>query len=111
MSREVERESGVERFLHTRVRLLGGHTIKIAPTEAGNPDRLVMLPGGHLHLVEVKSEQGKLSPKQEHWHSRAASLGVPVYVVYGRAGVLDYLRLAFDAMGPQIKQGRPRKSA
>lgn len=84
-------ERDAEALLVKRVRLLGGKAVKLAPTEAGLPDRLIMLPGGGLYLVEVKSNTGKLSPIQELWHAGAAKLGIQVYVVAGRDGVLKWL--------------------
>lgn len=87
-----EREAQLERFFHSRVRQgLGGHVLKLAPTEAGTPDRLVLLPGGRMYLVELKTESGRLSPIQLAWHRRALRLGTRVHVLYGRAGIRDWL--------------------
>ncbi len=66
-----------------RVRALGGRSYKFAPVEAGNPDRIVLLPGGIVCFVELKAARGKLRPDQRVWHRRAASLGAKVYVVTG----------------------------
>lgn len=87
----VHLESQVQALLVKRVRLLGGKAVKLAPTEAGVPDMLVMLPGGSIHLVEVKADAGELSPIQVAWHARVAQIGVHVEVLRGRAGVLKWL--------------------
>jgi hypothetical protein len=100
-------ESGLEGFFRKRVRLVGGYTVKLAPTEAGIPDRLVILPGGRMRLVELKTESGALSPIQRVLHSRLAELGVEVVVLYGRNAVIRWLREEFLAADPQSK--RPRK--
>lgn len=71
---------------------MGGETYKIAPLHAGNPDRLVMLPGGRMFLVELKAEGGALSPIQILWHERAAQLGTTVVVLTGTREVDEWLR-------------------
>lgn len=86
-----ERESVVERYLTQRVKELGGLSEKIAPVTAGVPDRLILLPPGEIHLVEVKRVSGKLRPIQEHWIKKARAVGVDVTVVYGREGVDSWL--------------------
>ena len=99
-------EETVESFLVKRVRLLGGQTIKLAPMEKGIPDRLVMLPGGFLALVELKAPDGVLSPKQKHWHAKALeNQGIRVYVLSSKGEVLVWLRAVIDAMGPQSRRG------
>lgn len=77
------RESSVESVFAQRVRDLGGRSFKFAPVHAGNPDRLVLLPGGLVCLVELKADDGALRPEQKLWHRRAADLGTTVYVVSG----------------------------
>lgn len=61
------------------------------PVEKGAPDRLVLLPGGWIELVELKTDTGVISPKQRHWHSRAAMLGTVVYVIVGEAGLAEWV--------------------
>lgn len=95
--REIGRD-GVEAFLVKRVRLLGGQSIKLAPMQAGIPDRLVMLPGGRLFLVEVKADGEAPSEIQAHWHEKVRrEQGVTVHVLVGEAGVRQWLRDQFAA--------------
>ena len=111
--REIGRD-GVEAFLVQRVRLLGGHSIKLAPMEAGIPDRLVLLPGGRMFLVEVKAEGEKPSAIQKHWHSKLLEgQQITVHVVTGVDGVLNWLRWTFanGAIPPRSKRPRAVKSA
>lgn len=74
-------ERRVEKRLHDRVRALGGVCIKLAPTVAGVPDRLVVLPGGRVFLVELKAPGGRLRPIQVWFHEKMASLGLGVSVL------------------------------
>lgn len=76
-------ESSLEATFHRRVRLLGGMVVKLAPTVKGLPDRLVLLPGGQVYLVELKTDRGRPSPAQLVWHHRARELGTEVHVLYG----------------------------
>lgn len=91
-------EAELEAFFHRRITLLGGMCIKLAPTERGVPDRLVLLPNGGMYLVELKADDGACSPIQLVWHDKAKSLGTRVYVVYGMAGCKAWIRAAVDAI-------------
>lgn len=77
------RESSIEVVFAKRVRELGGLSFKFAPIVAGNPDRIVMLPGGVIRFVELKADDGQLRPDQVLWHRRALELGTVVEVVTG----------------------------
>lgn len=77
------RESAVERVFAKRVMDLGGRSFKLAPIHAGNPDRVVLLPGGVVRFVELKADGETLHAAQVLWHKRAAELGIFVHVVTG----------------------------
>lgn len=77
------RESAVEAALHRAVKEAGGQSFKLIPSVKGMPDRLVLFPGGQVHLVELKATGGRLSPAQRLWHTRAAALGTTVHVLTG----------------------------
>lgn len=85
------RESAVEAALHRYVKKVGGLSFKLAPTVKGIPDRLVILPGGNIHLVELKTSGGRLSPAQLLWHDRAAQRGVTVTVLHSVEEVRAWL--------------------
>jgi hypothetical protein len=87
------RERNAEQVLTKGVRDLGGMALKLAPTTAGLPDRLLLLPGGRVVLVEMKSEKGKRSPIQVHLHGKAAGIGHPVVTLYGMADTRRFLEL------------------
>lgn len=89
-------ESLLESFFVRRVRELGGICIKITPTQAGVPDRLVLLPNSKMYLVELKSDDGALSAIQKHQHSKINELGIHVYVLFGRTDVNKWLLSVTD---------------
>jgi len=81
-------ERQLEAYFRLRVRRdLHGLSFKLAPTTAGMPDRMILLPGGRIELAELKTETGTVSPIQKVIHQRMADVGTVVQVVYGRAGV------------------------
>lgn len=88
----AELEASLEAHFYRQVRLLGGMVDKIAPTRKGMPDRLVLLPGGRVYLVELKADNGSTSPAQRLYHQRAAELGTRVQLLVGRSGIDAWLR-------------------
>ena len=85
------RESATETRLTRAVRRAGALTLKLAPTTAGIPDRIVVWPNGVVDFVEVKAEDGRLSPIQRHRISDLRENGANAFVVYGHDGVDDYV--------------------
>jgi hypothetical protein len=67
-----------------------------AASGSGIPDRLVLV-HGRMYLVELKAANGHVSPIQSVWHRKIRGTGNRVTVLYGREGVLDWLRLVSDA--------------
>ena len=84
-------EATLETKFRLAVRGLGGRVYKMMPTTKGMPDRLVLLPGGRMYLVELKTEAGTVSPRQRLLHEQAAEVGTLVHVIYGTAGVADWV--------------------
>lgn len=85
------RESALEQKFSQEVRKAGGLAIKLMPTVAGVPDRLVLWPGGRTCLVELKTETGALHPAQRLWHARSEQLGHPVTVLHGAQAVCAWV--------------------
>lgn len=75
------REKRVESELTKLVRGVGGWCVKILPSISGLPDRLVILPGGRIHFVELKSPTGTVAPHQTVVHRRLKELGCPVAIL------------------------------
>ena len=87
-------EAQLEKMLHDGVRQHGGMSMKLAPTTAGMPDRIVLWPGGRIDLVELKTDRGSVRRIQEVQHHRFAKLGTYVQLVRGESGVREYLAWA-----------------
>lgn len=84
-------ESKIERQFVLMVRARGGMAVKLAPTIAGIPDRLVLWPNGLFHLVELKTKGGNLRPIQVHRHAQLLAMGHNVVVLRGEADIIDWL--------------------
>ena len=87
------KESQIETRLRQGVKALGGRAYKfVSPGNTGVPDRLVVLPGGRILFVELKTDTGKLSPMQIRQIDSLRSRGVPVRVLYGMEAVEEFLK-------------------
>ena len=96
-------ESRIERALVNGVRKAGGWALKLtSPGNAGVPDRLVLVPGGQIIFVELKTDTGSLSPLQIQTHIRLQKLGMDVRTLYGmdqvRMFVEEVMHDAFQAV-------------
>lgn len=105
-------EAQLEDFFRKRVRLLGGYTLKLAPMEAGVPDRLVVFPGNRTFFVELKTEKGSLSPIQRVWHARMYERwSVRVWTLYGPDEVRSWLRAIVSNGDPVPRRSSPRATS
>ena len=87
-----------ERQIEQAVKEAGGIAPKFtSPGFAGMPDRLVLLPGGHIGFVEVKAPGEKPRPLQLSRHRRLRQLGFRVYVLDDEkqiGGIIDEIQSA-----------------
>lgn len=87
-------EKQIELKLVEGVKALGGIAYKfVSPGNVGVPDRLVILPGGAVIFVELKTETGRLSVMQLRQIARLRDCGAEVHVIWGRAGADDFLQM------------------
>lgn len=71
-----------EKKLRETCKKLGGMAIKLYSLSlTGLPDRMVLMPGGRIWFVELKSERGKLSAMQSFVHRFLHNLGFKVEVL------------------------------
>lgn len=76
------REKQTEQRLLHAVQAAGGVALKLAsPSYAGLPDRLVLLPGGHIAFVEVKAPGKKPRAVQRLRMDLLRQLGFRAYVL------------------------------
>ena len=76
------REKTIEQKLVSAAKNMGGIALKfVSPGFDGMPDRIVLLPGGHIAFVEVKAMGCKPRPLQSARHKLLQGLGFRVYVL------------------------------
>lgn len=75
-------EKKIEQKLIKAVRQKGGVCWKFtSPGTAGVPDRIILMPKGHIAFVEVKAPGEKPRPLQLSRHRLLRRLGFQVYVL------------------------------
>lgn len=75
-------EKLIERKLHDEVKKLGGLAVKVtSPAFTGLPDRMVLMPGGRIWYVELKSTGEKQSARQKFVTYQLRNLGFDVSVI------------------------------
>ena len=75
-------EKLIERKLVDGVKKLGGWALKFWPiTFTGFPDRIVILPGGRIHFVELKTTGADLKPRQKIVIPKLIKMGCSVFVI------------------------------
>ena len=87
------REKSIEKKLVNAVKNMGGIAPKfVSPGYDGMPDRIVLVPGGHMAFVEVKAPGEKPRALQLARHEMLRRLGFKVYVLDDEqqiGGILD----------------------
>jgi len=90
------KETTIEHRLVEGVKSVGGLAPKFtSPGWAGAPDRLILLPGGHMAFAELKAPGKTLRPLQIKRKRQLEALGFRVYViddVEKIGGVLNEIR-------------------
>jgi 23S rRNA-/tRNA-specific pseudouridylate synthase len=84
-------ESKIERQFAQMVRARGGMAIKMQPTIAGVPDRMVLWPNGRFSLVELKTLTGRTRPIQIHRHKELKAMGHLVVILRGELEIQDWV--------------------
>jgi hypothetical protein len=74
-------EAALERRCCALVKAAGGWPVKLWPTVAGLPDRLMLLPGGTAWFVEFKAPGGRVRPAQRRVFDVLARLDFYVDVI------------------------------
>lgn len=93
------KESELERRLVRGVQALGGCAYKfVSPGSVGVPDRLVILPGGRIVFVELKTERGSTSKMQDYQIGKLRGLGAEVRVLRGAVEIAGFLDWCFEVV-------------
>ena len=95
----MESEKETERYLRDKAKALGGRSYKwVSPGCSGVPDRIVILPGGRVVFVELKSEGKTSTAQQKKRQAELRALGCTVYAdIDTKAKVSEVLRKEGDA--------------
>lgn len=81
-------EKSIEKYLVDQAEANGLLCLKYSnPNMIGYPDRLLVLPGGSVVWVELKSKGRKPSKIQQMRIAKLAAMGHPVMVIDNRAGI------------------------
>lgn len=87
------REKQIEHALVMAVKAAGGMCPKlVSPGTDGMPDRMILLPKGHIGFVEVKAPGKKPRPLQERRHKQLRELGFKVFILDGREQISEILK-------------------
>ena len=75
-------EKQIENKVKAAVKKNSGIALKlVCPSFAGMPDRLILLPDGHIGFAELKAPGKKPRPLQLSRHRLLRALGFVVYVI------------------------------
>ena len=88
----IESEKVLEKYLVSEVKSLGGWAVKLlSGLVTGLPDRLILLPGGVVAFVEVKTTGKKATPRQLIVHKKLRQLGFRVEVLDSKEGINNFI--------------------
>ena len=86
-------ERDIERYLVRRAIEHGGKAYKwVSPGHVGVADRIVLLPGGVVWFVELKSSTGRLSPLQKIFAADMRRMGMNYIVIRSKEEVDELLQ-------------------
>ena len=89
-------EKILERKLVSAVKMMGGICPKfISPGLDGVPDRIILLPDGHIGFAEIKTTGQKMRPLQIRRKKQFEKLGFSVFLLNGPeqiGGIIDEIR-------------------
>lgn len=94
-------EKDIETKLRKMVEARGGLCLKwVCPGWSGVPDRIILLPGGHVIFAETKRPKGgKLSPLQNKWRLWLNKLGFWSVVVWNETDLQTLEIIIKDMLG------------
>lgn len=92
-------EKDIEKWLVEEVKKMGGLADKyVSPNNPGVPDRIVIMPGGRVFFVELKTQWGRLSSLQKWQRKRYEGVGAQVRCVRGMDGAKAFVEELRDGI-------------
>jgi hypothetical protein len=87
-------EKDLEAKLRKEVQKRGGLCLKwVCPGWSGVPDRIILLPGGRIHFVEMKRPKGgRLSAMQLWWAKTLTGLGFCPWIIWKQRDLEEFLQ-------------------
>ena len=94
-------EKDIEKKLRLMVEHHGGLCLKwVCPGWSGVPDRIILLPGGHVIFAETKRPKGgKVDRLQKWWRERLQKLGFWAVVVWDDENIETLELVILDLVG------------
>lgn len=90
--RDFMNEKLIEKKLREAIRKLGGKALKFSsPYETGYPDRLILMPGGKVFWVELKTTGKKPTEKQLLRQTELRNLGFVSEVIDSEEGLNKFI--------------------
>lgn len=87
-------EKKIEKRLVSEVKKIGGQCLKLnSQSSNGIPDRLVLLPGGRVYFIELKSPGEDLRPLQYYWWGILIRLGFSFHKIDKLEDVDGFIKL------------------
>ena len=84
-------EKDIEKYLIKRIKQLSGHCYKWQSSVTGVPDRIVIL-NEKIMFVELKTQTGKLSPRQVLVFDELGEAGFPVHILRSYDDIEELIR-------------------
>lgn len=86
-------ERDIERYLVRRAIEHGGKAYKwVSPGHVGVADRIVLLPGGRVWFVELKTAKGRLTPLQQLFGADLQRMGMNYLVIRSKEEVDAFIK-------------------
>ena len=86
------KKRAIERYLANKVKQLGGKSFKfVSPGNAGVPDRIVIIPGGHIFFIELKAPGKKPRKLQQVVIKQLKKLGCNVLTIDSKEQVNRFI--------------------